>query len=102
MNRELGAEFQPGCFRHEAVWVPALSRIEMHPISVCAQTAQIAGERVEFAAGERLVAEPCHKHTPQSFAAQGRAAGRAPRRSWTDSPGYFSVRYPETEGVENV
>ena len=97
LNRELAADFEPGRFRHEAVWVAALSRIEMHLVSLCAQTVRVAGERVEFTAGERLVTEHCHKYTPQSLAAQARAAGWTPRRSWTDSRGYFSVQYLETE-----
>lgn len=96
LNRELAADFDPGCFRHEAVWVPEASRIEMHLVSVCAQAVHIAGERVEFAAGERLVTEHCHKYTAESFASQARAAGWAPRCSWTDPSGYFSVQYLET------
>jgi dimethylhistidine N-methyltransferase len=96
LNRELGADFEPGRFRHEALWVPAASRIEMHLVSVGRQVVHIAGERVEFAAGERLVTEHCHKYSPESFASQARAAGWVPRRSWTDSRGCFSVQYLET------
>ena len=96
LNRELGADFDIGCFRHEAVWVPAASRIEMHLVSGCRQTVHVAGERVEFAAGERLVTEHCHKYDADSFASQARAAGWTPRRSWTDPQGYFSVQYLET------
>ncbi|MBW4051625.1 MAG: hypothetical protein HIU85_09200 [Proteobacteria bacterium] len=75
LNRELAADFEPDRFRHQAVWVPAQSRIEMHLVSVCAQAVRVAAERVEFAVGERLVTEHCHQYTPQSFAAQTRAAG---------------------------
>jgi L-histidine Nalpha-methyltransferase len=99
LNRELAADFAPGRFRHEAVWVPAASRIEMHLVSGCAQAVQIAGQRIEFAAGERLVTEHCHKYTAESFAVQARTAGWKPQRSWTDSRGYFSVHYLETERV---
>lgn len=96
LNRELAADFDPGCFRHEAVWVPAASRIEMHLVSACEQTVHLAGERVDFAAGERLVTEHCHKYTAASFAGQARAAGWIPRCSWTDPRSYFSVQYLET------
>ena len=96
LNRELAADFDTGCFRHEAVWVPAASRIEMHLVSACEQTVHLAGERVEFAAGERLVTEHCHKYTAESFASQARAAGWIPRCSWTDPRSYFSVQYLET------
>ena len=96
LNRELAADFDPHCFRHEAVWVPAASRIEMHLVSACEQTVHLAGERVDFAAGERLVTEHCHKYTAESFASQARAAGWMPRCSWTDPRSYFSVQYLET------
>lgn len=96
LNRELAADFDTRCFHHEAVWVPAESRIEMHLVSDRDQTVRLAGERVEFAAGERLVTEHCHKYTAESFASQARAAGWVPRRSWTDPRGYFSVQYLET------
>lgn len=96
LNRELAADFAPGRFRHEAVWVPSQSRIEMRLVSLCAQAAHVAGERVELAAGEPLVTEHCHKYTAAFFAAQARAAGWTPRRSWTDPRGYFSVQYLET------
>jgi dimethylhistidine N-methyltransferase len=96
LNRELAADFDPGSFRHEAVWVPAQSRIEMHLVSAREQTVHLAGERVQFAAGERLVTEHCHKYTAESFASQARAAGWTPRRAWTDADGYFSVQYLET------
>jgi dimethylhistidine N-methyltransferase len=96
LNRELAADFDLACFRHEAVWVAAHSRIEMHLLSLREQTVHLAGQRVQFAAGERLVTEHCHKYTPQSFASQARAAGWVPRRDWTDTDGYFSVQYLET------
>ena len=96
LNRELAADFSPGRFRHEAVWVPAESRIEMHLVSACAQAVHIAGERIGFAAGERLVTEHCHKYTADSFARQARAAGWVSRRAWTDPEGYFGVHYLET------
>lgn len=102
LNRELAADFVPERFRHEAVWVPAESRIEMHLVSIGSQAVQVAGERVAFAAGERLITEHCHKYTTHSFAAQARAAGWTPRRAWTDPRGYFSVQYLETEGIEKV
>jgi len=96
LNRELAADFDPGSFRHEAVWVPAESRIEMHLVSLRAQTVHLVDARVQFAAGERLVTEHCHKYTAESFATQARAAGWTPRRAWTDTQGYFSVQYLET------
>jgi dimethylhistidine N-methyltransferase len=96
LNRELAADFDLGSFRHEAVWKPAQSRIEMHLVSARRQTVHVAGETVEFAAGERLVTEHCHKYSGESFASQARTAGWIPQRSWRDPRGYFSVQYLET------
>lgn len=96
LNRELAADFDPGSFRHEAVWMPVESRIEMHLVSARRQSVHLAGESVEFAAGERLVTEHCHKYSAESFASQARTAGWTPRRSWRDARGYFSVQYLET------
>jgi dimethylhistidine N-methyltransferase len=96
LNRELAADFDQESFHHEAVWMPAQSRIEMHLVSARRQTVHVAGERVEFAAGERLVTEHCHKYSAESFASQARTAGWTPRRSWRDPRGYFSVQYLET------
>ncbi|HEY2035566.1 MAG TPA: L-histidine N(alpha)-methyltransferase [Steroidobacteraceae bacterium] len=96
LNHELAADFDIGSFSHEAIWVPAQSRIEMHLVSARAQAVHVAGESVQFAAGERLVTEHCHKYTADSFASQARSAGWIPRRSWSDARGYFSVQYLET------
>jgi len=96
LNRELAADFDEGSFRHEAVWMPTQSRIEMHLVSARRQTVHVAGATVEFAAGERLVTEHCHKYSAESFAIQARTAGWTPRHSWRDPRDYFSVQYLET------
>src|SRR5688572_8237866 len=62
LNREFDADFDLQAFAHEAVWNAAESRIEMHLISLHAQAVRIAGERIEFAARERLVTEHSHKY----------------------------------------
>lgn len=95
LNRELGADFDLTRFRHEAVWVPQDSRIEMHLVSTCEQCVTIGGELVPFQAGERLVTEHSHKYTRESFAAQAAGAGWTPIRTWTDERDYFCVQYLE-------
>jgi dimethylhistidine N-methyltransferase len=93
LNRELGAGFEPGAFRHEAVWVPEASRIEMHLVSLRDQTVRLAGEAVTFDAAERLVTEHCHKYTPQSFATLADDGGWKGEQTWTDEQSYFNVQY---------
>ncbi len=96
LNRELGADFDPSGFRHRAVWVPESSRIEMHLESTRRQTVGLAGELIEFDAGEPLVTEHCHKYTASGFAALAARAGWQHRRSWTDDLNLYSVQYLET------
>jgi dimethylhistidine N-methyltransferase len=97
LNRDLGADFDLAAFRHQAVWVPEASRIEMRLISTVAQTVTIAGEAVSFAANERIITEHCHKYTPELFAAQAGAAGWTSRHTWSDARDYFHVQYLEQD-----
>src|SRR5579862_4657828 len=54
LNRELGANFDPGCFQHRARWNGAESRMEMHLESICDQWVDIPAARlsVQFEAFE--------------------------------------------------
>jgi len=98
LNRELGADFDPRGFRHAAPWNAAASRIEMNLVSLVSQSVNLAGERIDFEAGEVIVTEHCHKYTQESFAALAGRAGWTPRGSWSDERGYFSVQYLEAHG----
>src|SRR5712671_4658120 len=57
INRELGADFQPSRFRHQAFYDPIMGRVEMHLESLGSQLVHIAGRRFEFAPGETLHTE---------------------------------------------
>jgi uncharacterized SAM-dependent methyltransferase len=98
LNRELGATFEIGRFRHQAVWVPKESRIEMRLVSQIAQQVFVAGEAISFEAEEPIITEHCHKYTPEMFARQAREAGWVERRTWTDPAEYFFVQYLERDG----
>jgi L-histidine N-alpha-methyltransferase len=93
LDRELGATFDLSGFRHEAVWVPEASRIEMHLVSQRDQVVTVAGEDVQFASNERLITEHCTKYTLESFARLGVSAGWSATRTWTDESRYFAVQY---------
>ncbi|HEY6926487.1 MAG TPA: L-histidine N(alpha)-methyltransferase [Steroidobacteraceae bacterium] len=95
LNRDLGANFDLEAFRHQALWVPEASRIEMRLLSTERQTVVIAGELISFEADEPIITEHCHKYTPESFALQAAAAGWASRQTWTDPREYFHVQYLE-------
>jgi uncharacterized SAM-dependent methyltransferase len=97
LNRDLGADFDLSAFRHQAIWVPEASRIEMRLISTRAQAVTIGGEVIPFAAEEPIITEHCHKYTPELFATQAGAAGWTARQTWTDARGYFHVQYLEQD-----
>lgn len=95
LNRDLGANFDLEAFRHQALWVPEASRIEMRLISTERQTVAIAGELISFEPDEPIITEHCHKYTPKSFALQAAAAGWISRQTWADPREYFHVQYLE-------
>jgi dimethylhistidine N-methyltransferase len=95
LDRELGADFDPDAFRHAAVWNSAASRIEMHLVSRVRQTVRLAGETVEFDAGEAIVTEHCHKYTLPAFSALAARAGWQAQQAWTDDRRRFGVLYLE-------
>ena len=95
LNRELGADFDIGAFRHEAVWDEAKGRIEMRLISTRAQTVNVAGHDFDFAPGEILVTEYSHKYSLEGFRGLAEANGFHVARVWTDPQGLFSVQLLE-------
>jgi uncharacterized SAM-dependent methyltransferase len=89
LNRECGADFELSAFRHRALWNAAEERVEMHLISLRAQT--VTGCRIRFSAGETIHTENSHKYRPESFAALCARAGWHTERCWTDPARLFSV-----------
>jgi len=93
INSELGADFDLARFRHRALWNDAAGRVEMHLVSERAQSVRVAGQRIDFAAGESIHTENSYKYELGQFAALAAQAGLAVRRVWTDSGARFSVQY---------
>jgi L-histidine N-alpha-methyltransferase len=93
LNRELGADFDPGLFRHEAVYDEEERRIEMRLVSTCRQKVRVAGVPVTFAAGEYIITEYSHKYSPADFHALARRAGFSPQCTWIDDERLFSLQY---------
>ena len=92
LNREYGADFDLDAFEHRAPWVAEHSRIEMHLVSRRAQRIHIRGVEIDFAAGESIWTESCHKYDCGQFAAMAVAAGLRVREVWTDPARWFSVQ----------
>lgn len=77
INKRLGADFQPACFRHEAFFNREQSRIEMHLRPSSPQTVTIAalGLTVELSPKETIWTESSYKFTRESTAGMLQAAG---------------------------
>ena len=95
LNRELDADFDLNSFAHRAVYNEDKGRIEMHLVSKKNQSVNIAGQQIDFAAGEYILTECSHKYELQEFAELAAEAGFTVRKVWTDPDRMFSVQYLE-------
>ncbi len=95
LNRELNADFDLRTFTHRAVYNDGKGRIEMHLVSEKNQSANIAGQQIDFSAGEHILTECSHKYELQEFAELAAEAGFTVRKVWTDAERMFSVQYLE-------
>jgi L-histidine Nalpha-methyltransferase len=86
INRELGADFDLRHFEHLARYSANERRIEMHLKSTRRQqvTVRDAGFTCEFAAGETIWTEACHKFRAEEIVAWGAEAGFVCDAQWTD------------------
>jgi dimethylhistidine N-methyltransferase len=91
INREMGADFDLDAFAHRAFYNDAHGRIEMHLVCARRCTVSVAGQRVEFDAGETIHTENSYKYAPEMFARMARAAGFSTARRWSDAAGWFGV-----------
>lgn len=91
MNRELAADFRLDRFEHHAFYNRERRRIEMHLASLTRQKVRVAGQVIDFRAGDTIHTENSYKYTPDSFRALARGAGWTPLNMWTDAADLFSV-----------
>lgn len=93
INRELGADFDPGAFEHVALWDPENEWIEMRLRSNTAQTVKVPALdlAVDFAAGEELRTEVSAKFRKEGVRAELSAAGLELAHWWTDGQGRFAL-----------
>jgi dimethylhistidine N-methyltransferase len=92
INRELSGNFNLDCFEHHAFYNRERHRIEMHLASLKRQKAKVAGETVEFRAGETIHTENSYKYSIEKLAALARGAGWRSLKVWTDENKYFSIQ----------
>ena len=91
LNRELGADFALGAFRHRAVWNDEASRVEMHLVSAAAQAVRVAGEPFRFAPGETIWTESSYKYDRPRLERVVADGGFRVDHLWTDADERFWV-----------
>ncbi|MEO6418409.1 MAG: L-histidine N(alpha)-methyltransferase [Polyangiaceae bacterium] len=93
INREIGGDFDASQFRHRAFFNEAESRVEMHLVSACRQTAHVGPVPVTFDEGETILTEYSHKFSLEHMKAIAEKSGFRVKRVWTDEKALFSVQY---------
>ncbi len=93
MNRELGADFDLGRFRHDARWDLSHARMEMHLVASTAHQVCVpgAGLTVDFAAGESIWTESSYKYEAPQVGRMGEAAGLSVDSQWVDPVNRFAL-----------
>ena len=92
INRELDGDFNLRQFHHEARYHPEAQRIEMHLRSRVYQIVSIrkADLIVDFAAGETICTEACHKFYLEQVETMADAAGFRLQQQWVDEDWGFA------------
>jgi len=93
INDELGADFDLDQFAHRAFYNALAGRIEMHLMSLRAQTVHLGGAAIAFEEEETILTECSYKYSLADFAALASEAGLTVRKVWTDPEQKFSVQY---------
>jgi dimethylhistidine N-methyltransferase len=93
INRELGADFDLGSFRHVARWNPVASRMEMHLQSLREQEVGIPAlrMRVGFARGETIHTENSYKFTSTMVDSILQNGGFTRACTWLDPSRWFAM-----------
>ena len=92
VNRELDANFVLNQFAHEAVFNPQTHSIEMHLRSQVDQAVTIPGADVvvDFAGGESIHTETCHKFSQGELQLLAKDAGFRSASTWLDGEWPFA------------
>ena len=92
INRELRGTFKLDTFEHHAFYNRERNRIEMHLASLKRQKVRVAGETIDFRAGETIHTENSYKYSAESLGALARGVGWMPSGVWIDKDNCFSIQ----------
>jgi len=92
VNRDLDANFVLKQFAHEAIFNERTRSIEMHLRSRAEQVVHVAGAdlTVDFALGESIHSETCHKFSLEELQQLAQGSGFRPASTWLDSEWPFA------------
>ena len=96
MNRELHANFDLAGFAHEAFYDEGEGRIEIYVRSLREQSVSVAGQRFDFAKGERIHTEYSYKYDAAALRVLAEAGGFRMTETWTDPERLFAVVYMQS------
>ncbi|MEO8804771.1 MAG: L-histidine N(alpha)-methyltransferase [Burkholderiaceae bacterium] len=91
INREIGADFAPSAFRHEARFNAEHQRVEMHLVSRYTQRVSVRGRSFQFAIGESIHTENSYKYSHQRFQYLAALGGWTHQQLWMDGQSRFAV-----------
>jgi len=93
INRELGGDFDLSGFAHRALYNEGRGRIEMHLLSLSAQTVKIDNLQLEipFVEGEYIHTENSHKYRIENIPGLLEAAGFELEKQFIDPQQHFSL-----------
>jgi L-histidine Nalpha-methyltransferase len=78
-------------FDRKVLWNPEEERVEMYLESRCAQSAQIGGRSIRFAAGERIQMGVSYKYGKERFLSIAATAGWKSAGFWQDPERLFAI-----------
>lgn len=93
INRELEGDFDADKFAHHAFYNDLMGRMEMHLVSLEAQSVTIGEQIVQFDEDEYIHTECSYKYATDEFACLASNAGLRVQKVWTDVDNLFSVQY---------
>jgi dimethylhistidine N-methyltransferase len=91
INRELGADLQPGRFAYHAYYDHAKGCVTMYLESLYSQFAHVGGRRFDFALNETIDTGFAYQYAEAEFQALAREAGFASQAVWTDAARMFAT-----------
>lgn len=91
LRDELAAEVNPEQFAHRALYIDDLGRVEMHLVSLVAQTISLGGHSFQLEVGETIHTENSYKQDLVELVARCENLGLQAARILIDSRQWFAV-----------